>query len=281
MHSDRHRRGSALRLGVGFGLLSALPAVAADLAEDLTPAWQLGAQGRFAEAAEALPAKGGGEDTQFTRAVLLFNRQPRTEADMVEAILVLSDLAAHGTTAELRARSLYFWASAETLRSREETPTEAIRLFERLWREFPSETYGQRALVHLLLLAFYAPEPRALLLEHCAVLIRQAGAITDPVVRSQLHQVAARGYLHLGGEDALALEQLLQVAALGVVRAEARGDLQVSIGQLAAGQGRPALAREYYTAFLSDFPNDPRAYTVRALLAALPAETMPPAKAAR
>ncbi len=44
------------------------------------------------------------------------------------------------------------------------------------------------------------------------------------------------------------------------------------IGRLATELGRPALAREHLRAFLQEFPNDPRVYTVKALLAGLPAE---------
>lgn len=240
--------------------------------QELEPVWRLGVQGRFVEAAAAMPANASDEEAKFTRAVLLFNRQPRTETDMAQAIELLSGLADHGKTAEVRARSLYFWAGAEALRSRDEPPVAALHLYERLWREYPGETYGQRALVQRLLLTFYTSEPRKIILARCAEIVRQAEALTDEVVRSQFHQVAARGYLHLGGEEARALEHLLKVSELGVARREAWGDVQVSIGQLAAELGRPGLAREHYQEFLREFPRDPRAYTIKARLAAMPAD---------
>jgi len=240
--------------------------------QELEQVWRLGAQGRFDDAAAAMPANASDEEAKFTRAVLLFNRQPRTGADIARAIERLSELTEHGTTAELRARSLYFWAGAETLRFRDAPPVAALHLYERLWRDYPGETYGQRALAQQLLLTFYTAEPRVRILARCAEIVRQAEAITDRVVRSQFHQVAARGYLQLGGEEALALEHLLKVGELGVSRREARGDLQVSIGQLATELGRPGLAREYYNEFLQEFPRDPRAYTIRARLAAISAE---------
>ncbi len=239
-------------------------------AEKLEEAWRLGVQGRFTEAAEIVPGTPD-EEARFTRALLLFNRQPRTAADMAEAEKLLSALARDGGTPAVRARSLYFWARAETLRAHDD-PAGGLKLYEQLWRDYPAESYGQRALVHRLLIAIYADEPRATVLTQCAALEREAGAITDQVVRSHFHQVAARGYLHLGGAEAQALEHLLQVDALGVTRREAWSDLQVSIGQLAAEQGRPAVARTHYELFLKEFPSDPRAYTVRALLAALPAD---------
>ncbi len=265
-------RGPGLWCAVwGVGGLAAVNGATAG--EELEQAWRLGAQGRFTEAAAALDGVAAeGEEARFTEAVLRFNRQPRTEMDLVAVIGLLSALAKEGTTPALRARSLYFWARAETLRTREESPASAVRLYEQLWREYPAQPFGQRALIHLLLIALYADEPREAVMAHAAKIEQQAEGLTDPVVRSQFHQVAARGYLHLGKAEARALEHLLKVSALGVARREAEGDLHVSIGQLAAELGRYALAREHYRVFLQEFPNDPRVYTIKALLAALPAE---------
>ncbi|MBK8858871.1 MAG: hypothetical protein IPN11_14655 [Opitutaceae bacterium] len=241
--------------------------------EELEQAWRLGAQGLFTEATAALDGVAAKEEeARFTTALLLFNRQPRTEADLEAAIGLLSALTKEGTTPALRARSLYFRARAETLRTREGSPAAIVRLYEQLWREYPAQPFGQRALIHLLLFALYADEPRESVLAKAEKIEQQAEGLTDPVVRSQFHQVAARGYLHLGKAEARALEHLLKVSELGVARREAAGDLHVSIGQLAAELGRPALAREHFRAFLQEFPNDPRVYTIKALLAALPAE---------
>lgn len=272
--------GLKLRMSRCFGALVLLYAAAfvqAGQSEPepnaLTDAWSLAAQGRFTEA-EAVRAEGAApeEEDHFAKALLLFNRQPRTAGDLSTAIGLLSVLASEGSTPELRARSRYFWARAETLRTRAEPPSAALRLYEQLWREYPAQPYGQRALVHLLLMAFYADQPREAVLAEVARIEQEAPAITDPVVRSQFHQSAARGYLHLGKSEDRALEHLLKVSALGVARREAAGDLHVSIGQLATALGRPALAREHLRAFLQEFPNDPRVYTVKALLAGLPAE---------
>ncbi len=261
------------RLGLAGLAVCAVAARAATAGEELEEVWRLGAQGRFTEASAALEGVATKEEeARFTQALLWFNRQPRTDADLAEAIGLLSALSKEGTTPALRARSLYFAARAETLRTREASPASAVRLYEQLWREHPAHPYGQRALVHLLLFALYADEPREAVLAHAAKIEQQAEGLKDPVVRSQFHQAAARGYLHLGKAEARALEHLLKVSALGVARREAAGDLHVSIGQLAAGLSRPAIAREHFRAFLQEFPNDPRVYTVRTLLAALPAE---------
>lgn len=236
----------------------------------LAPALRLGAQGRFADAVAALPADATGEEADFARAMLLLNRQPRIDADMAAVVSRLNALGKSGATAEFRARCLYFAARAEALRLRAEPVMASAPGYERLRREYPDEPYGQRALVHLLLLAFYTDEPRENILAHCEAIEGQAEGLTDVRVRSHFHQVAARGYLHLGGAEAKALGHLLQASALGVSRRDTLGDLHVSIGQLAAEQGRAALAREHYGAFLRDFPNDPRAYTVKACLSAVP-----------
>lgn len=255
---------------VAGGLAAANGATAG---EELEQAWRLGAQGLFAEAAAALDGVATKEEeARFTQALLLFNRQPRTASDLAKAIGLLSALSKEGTTPALRARSLYFQARAETLRTREESPAPAVRLYEQLWRDYAAQPYGQRALIHLLLNALYADEPREAVLAEAERIEQQAEGLTDPVVRSQFHQVAARGYLHLGQAEARALEHLLKVSELGVARREAAGDLHVSIGQLAAELRRAALAREHYRAFLQEFPNDPRVYTIKELLAALPAE---------
>jgi tetratricopeptide (TPR) repeat protein len=245
-----------------------LPAAEAD-SDQLIPVWRLASQGSFTDAQEALPATSNEAEARFTQAMLLFNRQPRSDENLVTAASLLAALAREGGPAELCARSRYFQARAEALRD-PDSP-EAMRLNEQLWCDFPAESYGQRGLVNMVLAAFYKTEPRDAVLTKVAELEAQAERLTDPVVRSQFHQVAARGYLHLGGADAKALAHLLQAEALGVARHQGRGDLQVSIGQLAAALGRPDIAHEHYTAFLRDWPSDPRAYTVRALLAALPA----------
>lgn len=254
------------------GLAAAAEAADSPSAERLQPAWRLGVQTRFSEAEQAVPAEAADEEAKFTRAVLLFARQPRTAGRMETAIAELSALAANGSTPSLRARSLYFWARSEELRQLDQASDAAVKLYERLWRDYPQEPFGQRALVHRLLLAFYGDDPRDTVLARCATLEEEAARLTDPAVRSHFYQVAARGYLHLGGAEALALKHLLATEQAGVARREALGDLQVSIGQLGAELGRTALAREHYTAFLREFPHDPRAFMVRAFLAALPAE---------
>ncbi len=239
-------------------------------AHELESAWQLGAQGLFTEAAQAMPEKATGEETAFTRAVLLLNRQPRTEEDMKTAIQALRDLGHGGATAEIRARSLYYAACAASLQTRGQSSSGES--FAQLWQDYPEEPYGQRALVHLMLLAFDSEEPKAVVLTHCDELEDQAKALTDPMVRSHFHQVAARGYLYLGGEAERALAHLLQVHEVGVARRETLGDLHVSIGQLAAELGRSELAQKHYREFLRLFPNDPRVYTINANLHALPHE---------
>lgn len=240
------------------------PLLAAEDPADLEAVWRLGAQGSFTESRAELPDSLDTGEARFTKAVLLFNRQPRSEENLIAAAGLLAALAQDGTTLELRARSLYFQARAESLRNPDGLVP--VRLYEQLWRDYPEQPYGQRALVHLLLGAFYTPAQREAVLAEVARIEQQADALTDRVVRSHFHQTAARGYLHLGGDDARALEHLLQVSELGVSRREALGDLHVSIGQLAGEQGRQKIAREHYAAFLQEFPHDPRAYTVRALL---------------
>ena len=89
-------------------------------------------------------------------------------------------------------------------------------------------------------------------------------------MRAHFYQVAARGYLNLKEAEAVALDHLLEVDVTTIARREGRGDLYVSIGQLAAEVKRPAIAREHFDRFLKEFPLDTRAYTVRALRDALP-----------
>lgn len=252
------------------GALASHSANAKPAASELESIWRLGSQGLFAEAAQALPESASSEETRFTRAVLLLNRQPRTESDMENAIRMLRDLGQSGATAELRARSLFIAAQAESLQTRE-LPVNATS-YGNLWRDYPQQPYGQRALVHLMLMAFDTENPRETILARCAELERQAEALTDQMARSHFHQVAARGYLYLGGQEEKALEHLLNVNELGVARRETLGDLHVSIGQLASEQGRPELARTHYLEFLRLFPNDPRVYTIKAKLSALPKE---------
>ena len=76
---------------VAGGLAAANGATAG---EELEQAWRLGAQGQFAEAATALDGVATKEEeARFTAALLLFNRQPRTEADLVAAIGLVSELS--------------------------------------------------------------------------------------------------------------------------------------------------------------------------------------------
>ena len=253
-------------LAVVLALVNTTPGACAAESDEarLAAVWQLAAQGSFADAQEAMPTAMAGDDARFAQAMLLFNRQPRSDENLVNASRMLSELGRDGATAELRARSRYFQARSESLRDPDSV--EAVRLYEQLWRDYPEESHGQRGLVYLLLTALYASEPRESVVQKTTLFEAQADRLTDPEVRSQFHQVAARGYLHLGGEEAKALAHLLQADALGVARRESQGDLHVSIGQLAAELGQPVIAREHYTRFLRDFPNDPRAYTVRTLL---------------
>jgi hypothetical protein len=236
----------------------------------LMEACRLGGQARFAEAEAALREAGEPDDARFARAVLQFNRPARTVANADEAIALFAELAATSATAEARARARYFQARAEDLRSIDGPDTRALAVYDQLEREHPGTAWAERAVVHRLLHAFYADEARVEMLARCAALVEEGKRIRDPLVRAQFHQVAARGYLQTGGHENEALEHLLAAEA-GVVRREARSDLLVSIGQVAADLGQVELAASRYEAFLREFSHDPRVFTVRALRDALPA----------
>ena len=253
-----------------LGLLWTVATETALGAEETTlEAWQLGKEARFAQALAAAPAQSTDEDVRFTRAVLLYYQQQKTPEMYAEGTAIFADLADNGSTDEVRAR---FWARAEDMKITGEDSALAVELYGRLWKEYPHLAFGQRALVHLLLRVFYSEESRDELLSRVNELEQAATGITDPIVRSHFHHVAARGYLNLKESEAKALDHLLAVDVATIARREGRGDLYVSIGQLAAEVNRSGIAREYFDLFLQEFPLDTRAYTVRALRDALPVD---------
>ncbi len=238
--------------------------------ESLLRAWQLGTEARFTQALAGLPKTSADENVRLTRAILLYSQQQKTAEMYAEGAAIFENLAEEGSTAEIRARSLYFWARSEDMKITGEDSAVALSLYERLWEEYPEESFGQRALVHLLLRAFYTEQSREDVLARVKQLEEAAAGITDRFVRAHFHQVAARGYLNFKQSEAVALDHLLAVDVATIARREGRGDLYVSIGQLAGELNRPAIAREHYDKFLQEFPLDTRAYTVRALRDALP-----------
>jgi len=115
--------------------------------------------GRFAEAMSALPEATGNEEAKFTEAILLFNSQTRTDADMTEAIGLLTSWYGR-QSAGISARAACFFWRGRNLRAHGWCRSWPFGCMNGYGGNIRSNCIWAARTINRLLLAFYACEPR-------------------------------------------------------------------------------------------------------------------------
>lgn len=257
-----------------LGLALSWPLRAQSSQQSAVDPWQDALRFEFGPAAEELSRRHAAADDSriaFALASALLGRQPRTQANILEARRILEQVAAKppaDSTFTLAAR-LFLGRIAEEHLS-PARPEEARERYEALLREHAGQPLADQAAIHLALLAAYPP-PGASPLPSDALQARideLRAAVRTPGVVRELH--ALQGSLLLEKKAlAAALPHFLAARAIGYRRHNRNAEADLTIANIARETGARDLAIEHYRAFLAGRPRDARTTTVRRYIAEL------------
>lgn len=263
-------------------ILTALVLAACPLARAATPpptlqqAWEDAALNLTKEANHGFAVLEGRE-ARFGEAVTLLQVQPKTDVNIQRAATLLEGIVTENTGDELGITARYYLGRLEQVHRTPLNPPAAAGHYAVLMRDYPGHPLTEQAIVKLALLELYAPaatkEARLQVFEKFRLLgerLQTHDAIRD------LNLTLANAALRLDLGDELALPAYIAAHRAGIHLTNVRGDVVVSIGELARKTGRTDLAREYYRLFLDEFHRDNRRLTIRERLAALPAPAARP-----
>ena len=216
------------------------------------------------------------------RAALLLLQQPKTQANLDQAVAELETLAATTPADEPAIAARYLLGRiAHTHRTPADLPAAAAH-YRRLVAEHPAHRLGEQALIKLALIEIYepglAPEERLARFERYG---RQAEELRHAGSRRDLHLLLANACTNLRLDEALALRHYMAAERAGVGNPVLRANVIVAAGELARRLGRADLAREYFERYLAEFSRDYRRAFVKDKLAALPVTPATPAPEAK
>ena len=217
-------------------------------------------------------------EARLGRAALLLLQQPKTQANLDQAVAELETLAAATPADESAISARYLLGRiAHTHRTPADLPAAAAH-YRRLVAEHPAHLLADQALIKLALIEIYqpglAPEERLARFDRYG---RQADELRRAGSRRDLHLLLANACANLRLDDALALRHYMAAERAGVGNPVLRANVIVAAGELARRLGRADLAREYFERYLAEFSRDYRRAFVKDKLAALPAASALPA----
>ncbi|CAM2992494.1 hypothetical protein [Rariglobus hedericola] len=264
----RHPRACVLaRRSLGAVLFSVALTAAASPWDEMTT-------GLFNEAHAAFSKeeKAPGADLRslrFGEAVSLLNVQPRTSSNIDRAYAILEELRTATPGDDIGMESRYFQGRIEQVQRPTPDLAKAEAIFSELVRDHPEKLVGQRARVKLAVTRLYAPVSPAERRDRYDAFTRDAGQITDPGIKVQMHLLLGEAARRLQYGNAEELAHLLAAYEAGVTKRRLLVEVLVRIGDLARLEGRKDVAIKYYTLFLEQFPRTDRRSTVEGFLVEL------------
>ncbi len=255
---------SAVTGSVTFG---ADPAPAPD------PVWMATARLDVVEAWHELRTEPAGarspRERLFVEAVLLLNRQPRTERNLDLAAEAMAGVLKERVDDELALAARYYRARIKQLHRRSPDPAGAIQEFWKLQQAAPESFFGQLALLKYAAAALRVDQSEA---EQRGVIrdveARVAG-VTEPALRRNLHFVLGDFANRVLADDAMAYHHYAEALKIGFDRRDMARVLPLRCATLALRLGRTEDAIAHYRHFLERFPHEQRSHEVRLRLAAL------------
>ncbi|NJK92572.1 MAG: hypothetical protein HC904_12530 [Blastochloris sp.] len=205
----------------------------------------------------------------YGQAATLINVQPKTNSNMDRAKEMLNRVIAGGDSDDLTVSSRYLLARIAQVHQLPPDDGEAIRLYSDLINKHPDHVLAQQALVKRANLQFFSTESKTPLQDRYALLLKEAGLVTEAEARRDYQMLAFVAGQRLNRPARELLGHLIQVEATGVVRDRALADLYVRLGEFANLAGEKKMAIHYYQTFLNGFVRDTRRLIVREKLAEL------------
>ena len=227
----------------------------------------------FNEALEFAPRTDGHSEESaasiaFTRALAILNKQPKTQGNTERAARLFKKLNQAASGSEIGVASQYFLGRIAEIHRHPFNQEEALRYYRLLSNQHREHFFGQLAGHRIAMIQLYDPslslsERQELFLE----LESLGEAMPNRHICSSFHFLMGRISLRLDLPTEVSLDHYLKCARLGIVADRFRGNVFLSIGNLARELGRKELAREYFAKFLGEFERDKRATLVKDRLA--------------
>jgi hypothetical protein len=237
-------------------------------------ALRLAASGLSVEAETVLAGlpEAGQPEGRLLSAVLLLQRQPRTQGNLERADRELAKLQADAP-AELAAAAAYFRGRRDQVYLANPNLDAAAQRYREALEKDPEGFYGMLARLRLAPLEIYAAgltdaQVRERFQRHSLA----ARELKDPDLRKNLDLTLADAGQRLGLPADWVLPHLLAAIETGILRPATRASILVRTGGLLEETGKPAEAARIYRRFLEEFIRDNRRNVIQERLAKLEAE---------
>ena len=226
------------------------------------PNWAALANDRPREVLRTLDRDAPTRAEQLAWAAAQMSAQPATDGNMRAAEEVFIVLARDRD--EIAAEAAYLRARLYQLHFAQPDYPHAAELYRELAANQPFSHWAQLGLVKLALLKLYllpdATGPGADRLAPAEALLAQ---IHEPQLQRDLHLQIAHAGIALKQPLARILPHLVAADRIGGIAGTPHEDLLVQTGVLSLRAGLPAQAKGYFERYLSEYPTNVRAFTIR------------------
>jgi tetratricopeptide (TPR) repeat protein len=239
----------------------------AETVRGLGEAFELGASGLVRETEIAIEQSGAEESPEgrLLSAVLLIQRQPRTQSNLNRADAILERLSAETVGTEIGVAAVYFRGRLRHVHAITPDMEAAMAFYRDAARLGQGGFWGDMALSLLT-----AVEIQDLSISREAFagrfeeLGKRTGQISDPQLRKNLHMSLVLSGMRYGASDEALLPHLEAILEIGPVRRANESDTLIRTGQILESLGRFEDSLVPYQRFLERFPRDNRFNVIRA-----------------
>lgn len=211
-------------------------------------------------------------ETGTGAAVMLLNRQPKTDENAMLAYAMLDEVIAGGADDDLGLMARYYQARVRQYHQQDPDIEEADRIYQELYRQYPETFWGQLAFTKHAALLIMGETDNDAAIAAIDEIEAQQDILTDPAIQSAHFDMMARAKLFFVEDNDAALDYYTKAWKAGVPSIDRLKDTLISIGTLAEETGDDALAIEVYQAFVDRFIRDKRYYSIKKRLERLTAD---------
>lgn len=220
---------------------------------------------------KALDEKTGDpREAQYGMAVTLLNRQPKTSGNIDRAAELFTQIHSANPDDEPGISSLYFLARIQQFHIHQPDTSKALELYQQLVREHPDHFLAQLAITKIAVIKLYLDANVAGKKRDLAELENFLPLLKDPSLRCNFDYIVGTACIQYRLGDEKAMRYLIEADSLGIPIHKDAANALVRIGNLALRLDRKNIATQYFSRFVSEFPQDQRTYTIREMLAQLP-----------
>lgn len=223
-------------------------------------------------------------ELDYVQAMLLINRQPKTEDNIDKAAHLLKHITTVNSDDDYGISAAYFLGRLEQVHRSKPNPQKAESIFRELYERHPEHPLAQVAVVKLAILRLLenhlTPEIRR---ERFMEVEEMGGGLKYPPAVRDYHLLMSNAYIEfcdipLHNEEN-ALRHLLVVDQIGIARNTIRASMLIRTALLSLKTGNRPQAIHYLERFAKEFKNEPRNYMVQLKLDELKAaEAQQPTK---